>query len=235
LQAPRIDIVLPCYNPGSDWHSELISFSDFTGAKYALSFIIVDDGSANGRVTPGIDEIKARGIPVQLISLGINRGKGFALRQGVKAAEAPFILYTDIDFPFTNESVAEVLATLVTGRHNIVAGFRGGNYYSNSSSWFRKWLSQAFRFFLKRALRLPVTDTQCGLKAFDRKGREKFLATTIDRYLFDFEFIYSSVKDRTVRTAAVPVKLKEGVVFTSMRTKILLQESANLIRVLLKK
>jgi glycosyltransferase involved in cell wall biosynthesis len=229
----RIDIVLPCYNPGESWTEELIAFHRFMGDRYLLRYIVVNDGSKSDKIPGQIEHIRSHQIPVTLIDLPQNRGKGYALREGVKATTAGLILYTDIDFPFTNDSMESVMDALVARKHNIVAGFREENYYSNQSSVFRKQLSRAFRYFLKGALRMPVTDTQCGLKAFDEKGRCAFLATRIDRYLFDFEFIYSAVKNPELSVQPIPVRLKDDVVFTTMRLRILLQESLNLLSVLI--
>ncbi len=100
-------------------------------------------------------------------------------------------------------------------------------------SQFRKLLSKAFRFFVKRILKMPVTDTQCGLKAFNKRGKEKFLGTTINRYLFDFEFIYEACKDKSLTIQPVQVQLKENVIFSKMKLKIIFQETLNLIRILL--
>jgi glycosyltransferase involved in cell wall biosynthesis len=227
-----VDIVLPCYNPNETWHEELCAFYDFIRPFYAVNFIVVNDGSISGDPRAQVNTIREKGVPVSFISYSKNRGKGYALRQGVAASSAQFILYTDIDFPFTNDSMKEVLSTLTSGESNIVAGFRNDNYYEKNISAFRIQLSKTFRFFISDILRMPVTDTQCGLKGFDKKGKEKFLQTSINRYLFDFEFIYTAVKSDHLSISAVPVRLKENVVFSKMRFKILAQESINLLSVL---
>ena len=72
---------------------------------------------------------------------------------------------------------------------------------------------------MRKVLSMPVTDTQCGLKGFNKKGREKFLATTINRYLFDFEFIYASCHDPAIKTGTVSANLKNNVVFSNMKIK----------------
>ena len=79
---------------------------------------------------------------------------------------------------------------------------------------------------------MSITDTQCGLKGFNKTGKEKFLSTTINRYLFDFEFIYKVCKNKNLQIVPVEVQLKENVVFSKMRLKILAQESLNLISIL---
>ncbi len=228
-----IDIVLPCYNPGDTWHTELTSFNKHIKDQYHVNYILVNDGSAPNRITQRIEQLRAEGISLKYIVYSKNRGKGYALRQGVLVAESKFVIYTDVDFPFTNESVRSLAEKLVKSGCDVVAGYRDENYYLKSMSAYRKFLSRAFRTFLKRILRLPVTDTQCGLKGFNSKGRKKFLETTINRYLFDFEFIYASVKDPSINLETIPVKLKEGIVFSKMKLKILLQEIFNLGYVLI--
>ena len=228
----QVDILLPCYAPNERWHLELKEFYEVARKKFELQFIIVNDGSRSDRLLTQIEDIKQAGIPLIFHSYEQNRGKGFALRTGVATSQAKFIIYTDIDFPFTTESTLALIETLVAGNVDVVAGYRSQAYYLSKMSFFRKVLSRSFRFFLKRILRMPVSDTQCGLKGFNTNGKEIFLSTTIDRYLFDFEFIFQCSRKKSIILKTVPVQLKDNVVFSNMKLKILLQESLNLLKVL---
>jgi glycosyltransferase involved in cell wall biosynthesis len=228
-----VDIVLPCYNPGNSWHHELMDFYNQVKELYAVNFVIVNDGSFSGNVSVAIEALKQNKIPVNYISYEKNRGKGYALRKGVTASTGEFMIYTDIDFPFTNDSALKLIQSLVNEKSDIVAGYRDNGYYEKKMSGFRRVLSKAFRFFIKDFLKLAVSDTQCGLKGFNRKGKEKFLSTKIDRYLFDFEFIYLSCKDSTITISTVMVQLKDNVVFSKMKLKILIQETFNLLYILI--
>lgn len=228
-----VDIVLPCYNPNATWHEELLDFNEFIKKHYDVNYIVVNDGSSVGNIQEQIAILKEKNLCVSYISYTKNMGKGYALREGVKVATSDYIIYTDIDFPFTNESTAAVMDILVKSKADVVAGYRDQLYYQKKMSGFRKLLSKAFRFFMRAILKMKVSDTQCGLKGFNKRGKEKFLATKINRYLFDFEFIYLSGKDTTVKIEAVPVQLKDNVVFSKMKFKILVQESFNLLSVLL--
>ncbi|MCU0360304.1 MAG: glycosyltransferase [Bacteroidia bacterium] len=227
-----IEIVLPCYNPPPLWYKELISFDGFIHTQHAVSYIIVNDGSNNGELENALPLLKKANINFTLISYKDNKGKGYALRQGISASKSNCLLYTDIDFPFINESVAGMIALLLTNKYDVLAGSRNQAYYSNKMSFFRKLLSKAFRFFLKVVLRMQVTDTQCGIKAFNEKGKDEFLKTKINRYLFDFEFLYNCRKKSALKVKAVPVELKPNVVFRKMKLKILLQETLNLLKVI---
>lgn len=233
MQQPELDIVLPCYNPADSWYGELLKFHAKASGQYRLNYILVNDGSGPSRLAQQLAHLKEQGVAVRYIVYEKNMGKGYALRQGVQAAAADLVLYTDVDFPFTDQSMLDVIATLVSGSCDVVAGYRDEKYYQKSMSAYRRLLSKAFRFFITRILKMAVTDTQCGLKGFNKKGRAKFLATTINRYLFDFEFIYTSGKDQNIVIKTVQVQLKDNIVFSKMKLKILLQEIVNLLKVLL--
>ena len=170
-----VDIVLPCFNPNSSWHSELIKFYEAANFFYKLKFIIVNDGSDRGNLPQQISTLRQHQIPLIFIDNKINKGKGFALRHGVSQSDSDFVVCTDIDFPFTTQSTLKLIETLVQGNHDVVAGYREEDYYKNKMSGFRRLLSKAFRFFIKSILKMPVSDTQCGLKGFNRIGKEVFL------------------------------------------------------------
>lgn len=229
-----IDIILPCYNPNDKWALELERFYFAAGQNHTFRFVVVDDGSQKGNVEEQARYLEQKGVPLTLISYRRNRGKGFALRKGVSASTSPLLIYTDIDLPFTSKSMLEMADKLVSGDFDVVAGFRDEKYYLNKMSSFRRLLSKSFRFFLRTFLHLPFTDTQCGLKGFNSRGKRKFLETTIDRYLFDFEFIYNSCRDPSLRVGTVPATLKEDIVFSRMPGKVLLRETLNLAQILLR-
>lgn len=228
-----LDIVLPCYNPQKNWHLELLGFHKQAKTHFDIRYYVVDDGSENDELKKSLPELEKEGLSVSYITYSRNRGKGFALREGVRRTTNDHVLYTDVDFPFTNESVLRIAETLMSGNFDVVAGRRNEDYYANKMSGFRKLLSRWFRFVLRRLLKMQITDTQCGLKAFNARGKEEFLKTTVNRYLFDFEFIYRVSQRKGLRVCPVNVELKSNVVFRKMPLKILLQEFVNLFRVLL--
>lgn len=227
-----VDIVLPCYNPNDSWPDELLSFYKTVVNTCSVRFILVNDGSEGDKIFRQVEYLQKSGISIRTLSYSRNMGKGYALRQGVQSSTSEFIVYTDVDFPFTEQSTRQVIEALIRGQGDIVTGFRSPEYYQNKMSGFRRALSKLFRFFIKDILKMAVSDTQCGLKGFNARGRTLFLATKINRYLFDFEFIYLSGKDQTMRIKPVEVQLKENVVFSKMRLKIIIQEFFNLLYVL---
>lgn len=227
MTASRIDLVLPVYNPKSGWFAQAKSGLDaFTNAvQKPVRLIIVDDGSPEQSVFTEV-EISEQ---VQLIHSAKNQGKGAALRLGFAKADADIVLFTDVDFPYEIDSMKRMVEAIESGA-DVSLGYREDDYYA-SVPLFRKLLSETFRFVLKSILRFPITDTQCGLKAMNQKGKAVFLQTTIDRFLVDMEFIKRTTKAQSMSVRPVVVKLRSDVEFSSMGVSVILAELANFIRV----
>lgn len=235
-ESSSVDVVIPFYNPPAGWESFLIAQFQALKTKLGieeLRLILVDDGSDNKQViSEGYRHLLASGIPIITFEVSPNKGKGFALRQGVAASNAQFTLYTDVDLPYTTNSMKAVFEALLDG-HDIAMGYRQKDYYA-SVPWFRKSLSELFRYILRKLLKFPITDTQCGLKGMNSIGRSLFLQTKINRFLVDMEFIKLTTKRKSIKVTPVVVQLRDGVQFSKMGTGVLIQEAFNFVKLLLR-
>ena len=170
---------------------------------------------------------------LKYIEYKINKGKGYALRKGVEAANSQLQIFTDIDFPYTAASVAHIYEELNNG-NDISLGYRIPAYYKQVPL-FRKLLSKLLRWVLKKILKLSITDTQCGLKGFNQRGREVFLQTKINRFLFDLEFVLMASRNKSLKIKPVLVELREGITFSKVNLKVLFVESLNFLMLVFKK
>ncbi|MBX3102150.1 MAG: glycosyltransferase [Bacteroidetes bacterium] len=228
----HVALVLPCYNPPPDWSQRVAAAIHTLQAarpRVNLQVVLVNDGSTHGVTAADLDFLRQRLPGMQYVSHAPNRGKGFALRAGVAVLDAQYYLYTDIDFPYTEASMLAVLDTLLCGT-DVAIGVRHTGYYAQVPG-FRRVLSRTFRWVLRRVLRLPVTDTQAGLKGFSPGARPLFLHTRIRRYLFDLEFIYRVAGRPGLQVQAVPVTLRPQVTFRKLGLRVLFTESVNFLRI----
>lgn len=228
---PDISIILPCYNPPPNWEKVVLeSYNKISTSliDIALELIIINDGTNPNLIQQGIELLKNKIESFTFAEHIDNKGKGSAIRTGVNLAKGDFIIYTDIDFPYTVQSILDLYTTSLSNC-DIVLGHRDTSYYSHTP-WTRKIISKSLRFSLKTLLRLPTDDSQCGLKGFNQKGKEVFLETTIERFLFDLEFIKLASK-AGLSIQNCEVQLKEGVVFSKVDIKILLREGVNFIKI----
>ena len=118
-------------------------------------------------------------------------------------------------------------------QHDVAAGRRASTYYEKVPT-VRVWISKCLKWMIKNLLRIPITDTQCGLKGFNQKGKAIFLSTEIDRYLFDLEFIFLTAQQKDIQLTPVDVTLKPNIIFSTMNFKILWQEGRSFLKILLK-
>lgn len=229
-----IRLVIPCYNPADGWAECLVRRVLALRAELGaveLPVTIVNDGSVRGVTSTDKERIEHGLAQVEWRAHDMNRGKGAALRTGV-ASQPGACMVTDVDLPYTVESMAATCRLLLDGA-DVVLGHRSRGYYDRVP-FARRVISRVFRSVLRNVMRFRISDTQCGLKGFGEKGRALFLATTIDRFLYDMEFVMLVSRRTDLCIETVDAQLNEGVRFTRMNNRILLRESVNFLRVALR-
>ena len=104
-QMLNLSIVLPCYNPKPDWHLRVaMSYQQIKNSLPSdtqIEIIVVNDGSPNPINLASKRFLNKRLPNFKFINYKHNMGKGYAVRKGVEAAQGAYIIYTDIDFPYT--------------------------------------------------------------------------------------------------------------------------------------
>ena len=228
-----LDIVQPVYNPRDNWVEKyVVRYNElkelFAGVN--LRIVFVNDGSTKNFDEQITNTLKEKIEHLKIVSYQHNKGKGYAVRQGVKQTEASLILYTDYDFPYDMKCLFNAYQQLKTG-DDVVVGIRNEEYY-NHLGFKRKMVSKACNFLNRVFLKIPHTDTQSGLKGFSVKGKELMLQTTVNEFLFDTEFVCRAYQNKYIKVATIDVELREGVKFTSMSFKTILLETKNFVSIL---
>lgn len=234
----NIDLVLPCYNPLDGWAERIVDCYDQLDKALEsvnIHLKVVNDGS-NPPIKPEDISKLEQGIKLfTWVDQQPNKGKGAALRAGMHHCYSEHIVFTDVDFPYTMESTTALCREVLKGEGDIVVGQRKKKYYEKTP-WQREVISKLLKWFNKHILRIPVNDTQCGLKGFNQSGLRAFTETSVNRYLFDLEFlILAGSKKHRLKVIPFPVDLREGVTFSKVNVKILMTESTNIIKIILKK
>ena len=231
-----VTIVLPCYNPPSGWAEHIIEVYKQLRDRIPepIDLIIVRDG-ASTTVAPESVALLQEQLPAfQFITYETNRGKGYAVREGVQRAQGEIILYTDIDFPYDIPSILSIYEALAGGFADVAVGVKNEDYYKHVPP-IRRAISKNLRFIIGVFFSMPITDTQCGLKGFTKTVKPLFLRTQINRYLFDLEFIRNCFKSKEpVRVKAIPIQLNEDVTFRRMNYKILASEVYSFLKLVIR-
>lgn len=227
---PSLDLVVPCFQPQPGWEQNLVAkFREFQARlpEVSMALTLVNDGSDDSVSETHIRFLEAEIPNFHYLTYPENQGKGHALRIGVANSQNVLQLFTDIDFPYQIDSMVRVYEELAAGAE-VVLGFREPDYYQRVPL-FRKGLSKFLRWMLKRVLHLAITDTQCGLKAFNRRGKMVFLDTRIRRFLFDLEFVMMLARQPEISVRPVSVDLRDDVRFSQMNLRVLFREALNFL------
>lgn len=191
-----VNVIIPIYNPPTLWEDSLVQHMGTLirlFPHYSFSFIIVNDGTKNLSYERLQTLCKKLKIEYVSINSKINKGKGNALREGLKSNNAAYYICVDWDFPFGVIPIGEMLAVLRKG-HDVVLVDRGKDYPAKLPV-ARGLVTNTWRFYLKHILHFNIPDTQGGLKGLNSKGKNAYIKTKISTYLCDVEFFYNSLED----------------------------------------
>lgn len=228
-----IDLVLPCYNPPPGWDKRVVAcLNNFSKRCDTVRFrvFIVSDGSVRGFEDSVFLYLNEKIKDVEIIRYQENRGKGYALRTAIKRCASEFIIYTDYDFPYVEDSFYDVVEALLSKDSDIIVAVRAANYRKNLPP-VRRILSKSSHLCNRWILGLEIVDTQGGLKAFTARGRDIFLQTRVNGFLFDTEFIYRAKKNH-LRIKQITARIRNDIQVSNFGFGIMKQEIENFITII---
>jgi dolichyl-phosphate beta-glucosyltransferase len=190
--APDISIVVPAYNESARIGECLQTVVETIAAHgWNAEVLVVNDGS---RDTTGdiVRQFAAANPSVRLIECETNRGKGYAVRQGLCAARGNVVMFTDADLSAPMEEASRLFAAIAGGA-DIAIGSRWLEVSRQTvrQPWYRRFFGRCFNLLTRSLMRLPYKDTQCGFKAFTREAVAQIAPRLrIDRWGFDPEMLF---------------------------------------------
>ena len=157
--------------------------------------IFVNDGSTDKTQTL-VEELIDKDTKVNLLSYKKNKGKGYALKQGFKAASGEYIVFMDADLS-TPLTYLEKFIKQIENKNTILIGSRKtkGANVKKHQPWVREKLGQGFTLLSNIFLVWGISDFTCGFKMFPNKaGKKIFNKVTINRWGFDSEILFLAKK-----------------------------------------
>ena len=196
-QGPQLSVVVPVHNE-EDNVAPLIG--EIVAALRGLidfEIVYVDDTSKDATLAR-LRDLQATTPELRVIRHLSNAGQSTAVRNGVKAARAPWIATLDGDGQHDPADIPKLLAQrdAATSDIKLFAGWRVNRQDSGSKRWASKW-ANAIR---ARMLRDDTPDTGCGIKLFER-------AAFLDLPYFDHmhRYLPALMQRAGWKTVSVPV------------------------------
>jgi dolichyl-phosphate beta-glucosyltransferase len=200
MPSPLLSFIVPAYNEGARLGNTVEQVLRYLQAQpYSSEVIIVNDGSTDDttQVAEALFAAQAGHISARVLSYQPNRGKGYAVRQGLLAAAGQVALFSDADLSTPITELPQLLNPILAGEFDIVFGSRAVNrsLVGTHQPWLREQSGRFFNLVMRLATGLPYVDTQCGFKAFRLDVcRPVVEGAVLNRFGFDVELLYLAHK-----------------------------------------
>jgi len=198
-------IIIPVYNEEKRINKNIDEIFDFFyKQKVETEIIFVNDGSID-RTEDILREYQKK-YKFKIISYKKNRGKGYAVKQGILSSKGDWAVFFDIDLATPLEEFNHFLSIKKQDVDHIIIGSRRlkESNIKKSESGIRVFLGSAFTK-ISNLLVPNVTDFTCGFKCFSKEAKQIiFPLAKIDRWGFDTELLYiAKLKNISIRQMAV--------------------------------
>jgi dolichyl-phosphate beta-glucosyltransferase len=190
-----LSIIIPVFNEGHKIESDLDAALHFIKEQeITCEIIVVDDGSTDNSLNILKEHSEFNPGIINVLNYQPNRGKGYAVKQGILMARGDNIAYLDSGNCVPYSELMKGMALIGNKKADIAHGSR---HLKQSKiviprKWYRSFFSFIFTKFIKLNMHLPkyLTDTQCGLKLY-RRDAAHFLYNQCqtEGFLFDIEII----------------------------------------------
>jgi glycosyltransferase involved in cell wall biosynthesis len=133
---------------------------------------------------------KAKSPNIKILSYRNNKGKGYAVRYGMKKAKGDLISFLDAGMDIGPKGIMMLMAHMEWYNADIIVGSKRHPASRVNYPWYRYLLSIGYHLSAKLLFGLPLTDTQSGIKILKRKVVEKILSRLlVKRYAMDVEML----------------------------------------------
>ena len=119
IMRKTLSIIMPVYNEKGTVVEAIEHTKKANIGAYDREIIVVDDGSADGSA-----ELIRKISGVKKVLLPQNRGKGAALREGIKHATGDYVVFHDADLEYEPADFRHMLPLMESGLVDVVIGSR---------------------------------------------------------------------------------------------------------------
>jgi dolichyl-phosphate beta-glucosyltransferase len=209
----KLSITIPAYNEEDRIVRTLERTLDYLNQQsYASEVIVVSDGSTD-RTKAVVETGFSSGerVALRVIEYHPNRGKGYAVREGMLKGSGDIVMFMDADYSVPIETAERGLRLLASGSDVAIASRTlSGSIIHQHQNLFREFSARIYTWIQNRYLGIHYGDTQCGFKLFTRDAAHTlFERQKLSSVIFDPEILWLARQDG-FRVSEFPVEWTHG-------------------------
>jgi len=220
-----LSLIIPAHNEEARLPGTLQQVLDFLSAQPYQSEVLVVENASHDRTLQVAQEFAQRYPRLRVLQCP-QRGKGFAVRQGMLAARGEYRFMCDADLAMPASEISRFLPPTLSGVDIAIASREAPGAIRSHEPLYRHLIGRAYNFLTRLWLLPGLQDTQCGYKCF--RGAvvdELFSRQTLGGWSFDVEILFIA-RRRGLRIVEVPISWtyipgsKVSVIKSSLRVVV---------------
>lgn len=184
-----VSVIIPAYNEERNIEDVLSRTNRIMEeTRFPYEIIVVDDGSTDKT------RLLAQRHKATILNYGANRGKGYALKQGIQKATGSVIVTLDADGSHQPEEIPQLLKPLLAGADIVVGSRFLGKLEDGSVKKLHILGNHIFNFLILLLTKKRITDSQTGFRAL-RKKVVQDIPITSEGYQIETELTIIGLKN----------------------------------------
>lgn len=207
-----LSIIIPCYNEEENlktYEKELFPHLNKLNKKYEV--VLVNDGSKDKTLSE-MEKLKEKYKNIKIVNYSPNGGLGYAVKQGIKAAEGNLVVTLDSDLTFHPNLISNLLERYNKGDVDCVIGSPTLAGYDKSVPLYRIFLSKSANMLYWIILGKKITAVSPIFRLY-KTEKIKNLDIESNKFEINSEILFKLLKNKC-KVAEIPAALtvrKHGV------------------------
>jgi glycosyltransferase involved in cell wall biosynthesis len=201
-----LSVIVPCYNE----QTTIRTILDRVASQAVVGeIVVVDDCSADGsrEILREIAASWPQGAPpLRLLLHASNRGKGAALRTGIRAARCPLLVVQDADLEYDPSEYGKLIQPILSGDADVVYGSRFAGFPRRVLYFWHSLGNRFLTTLSNMTTNLNLTDMETCYKAFKTEILQG-IPLRCDRFGFEPE-ITAKIAKLGCRVYEVPISYR---------------------------
>jgi len=193
LDAKTLCIIIPAYNEEKRIEHTIQAYEEYFQLKPDSATFLVVANNCKDKTVEIVKKMQKDYANLELIDLKPG-GKGFAVKQGflwAKDKDFDLIGFVDADLATLPQYFYDLVVACTGADGAIASRYATGATVSPSRPWLKKLGGKFYNWMLRKKLKLPYKDTQCGAKIFTKDTIQKTTPyMTETGWSWDLEFLY---------------------------------------------